>query len=416
MTGARGNAHDAIIIGAGHNGLVTACYLARAGLRRCWCWSAATSSAAPASPRRSSPASRSPPPPTSTACFRPEIIRDLRLERLRLRDARRATRRRSRRSPTAARSLLGPDAELTRREIAKFSARDAEALSRVRGDAGARRRLHRADARCMTPPDLLRPGPRDLLAALASWAARSASWATDGARGGRDPDRRRRGPSSTAGSSRSSSRRRWPPTRSSAPSPRPSHARHRLRAVPPRHGRVQRRARRLGLRARRHGRAHAGAGRARPATWASRSAARRRWPASWSRDGRVDRRRAGRRRPSSPRPRRRQQRRRQRHLPASCSTRRSCPPTSSTAVARIDYDSASLKINVALTRAAELHRLPGSAARPAAPRHHPHLPRPGLHRARLRRRQVRPAVGATRCSNARCRRRSIRRSRRRAST
>ena len=26
------NRHDAIIIGAGHNGLVTACYLARAGL------------------------------------------------------------------------------------------------------------------------------------------------------------------------------------------------------------------------------------------------------------------------------------------------------------------------------------------------------------------------------------------------
>ena len=37
-------------------------------------------------------------------------------------------------------------------------------------------------------------------------------------------------------------------------------------------------------------------------------------------------------------------------------------------------------------------RLPGNAARPAAPRHDPHLPRPGLHRARLRRRQVRPAV------------------------
>ena len=38
--------YDAIVIGAGHNGLVTAGYLAQAGLR-CWCWSAWTNSAEP---------------------------------------------------------------------------------------------------------------------------------------------------------------------------------------------------------------------------------------------------------------------------------------------------------------------------------------------------------------------------------
>ncbi len=78
--------------------------------------------------------------------FRPEIIRDLELQAARVRDAARAARRRSRRSPTAA-LLLGPDKAMTHREIAKFSAKDAEAVSRVRGDARARRGLHRADAR-----------------------------------------------------------------------------------------------------------------------------------------------------------------------------------------------------------------------------------------------------------------------------
>ena len=61
-------------------------------------------------------------------------------------------------------------------------------------------------------------------------------------------------------------------------------------------------------------------------------------------------------------------------------------------VERISYASASLKINVAL---AELPRLPGAAGHRAgapASRHDPHLSRPGLHRARLRRRQVRPPL------------------------
>ena len=53
----------------------------------------------------------------------------------------------------------------------------------------------------------------------------------------------------------------------------PVDAGHGLRAVSPRHGRDQRAARRLGLRARRHGRPHPGAGRARRAASAPRSAA-----------------------------------------------------------------------------------------------------------------------------------------------
>ena len=118
--------YDAIIIGAGHNGLVTACLPRPAPAGRCWCWNAGTSSAAPASPRRPSPASRSPRPPTSTACF-----------------ARRSSATCA--WPTTASPCSNaipssftpfPDGRylhdgpatrtLTLREIAKFSARDAE--------------------------------------------------------------------------------------------------------------------------------------------------------------------------------------------------------------------------------------------------------------------------------------------------
>ena len=51
------------------------------------------------------------------------------------------------------------------------------------------------------------------------------------------------------------------------------------------------------------------------------------------------------------------------------------------------------KINLALERPARVHRLP-RRARPAAPRHHAHLPHHRLRRARLGRRQVRPPVRA----------------------
>ena len=61
-------------------------------------------------------------------------------------------------------------------------------------------------------------------------------------------------------------------------------------------------------------------------------------------------------------------------------------------VERISYASASLKINVALAELPDFRALPGTEAGPPAPRHDPHLSRPGLHRARLRRRQVRPPL------------------------
>src|SRR5436305_6174957 len=120
--------YDAIIIGAGHNGLVTAAYLARAGYRvlvlerrdvlggcciteELW-----------------------PGFKVSTAAYvnsllRPEIIRDLELKKYGFemipRDPSSFTP-----FPDGRYLFLGPDADLTRREVGKFSARDAEALPR----------------------------------------------------------------------------------------------------------------------------------------------------------------------------------------------------------------------------------------------------------------------------------------------
>jgi phytoene dehydrogenase-like protein len=119
---------DTIIIGAGHNGLVTAAYLARAGQRvlvlerrdvlggccvteELW-----------------------PGFKVSTAAYvnsllRPEIIRDLELKRhgfqMLPRNPSSFTP-----FPDGRYLLLGPDPALNRREIAKFSAKDAEALPR----------------------------------------------------------------------------------------------------------------------------------------------------------------------------------------------------------------------------------------------------------------------------------------------
>ena len=78
--------------------------------------------------------------------FRKEIVRDLRLGRARLRGARRATLRRSRRYPDGRSLMLGPDPALNQREIAKFSTRDAARYPGVRGHARAGRRPRRADA------------------------------------------------------------------------------------------------------------------------------------------------------------------------------------------------------------------------------------------------------------------------------
>jgi phytoene dehydrogenase-like protein len=160
--GARGGergGYDAIVVGGGHNGLVTACYLARAGLsvlvleRRHLVGGACVT-------EETFPGFKVSTAAYVNSLFRKEIVRDLCLHEYGFEVLAR--------SPSSftplpdGRSLtLGPDPDLTRAEIAKFSARDAARYPEYEA------MLERVAAfveptLVMTPPDLLRPGLRGL--------------------------------------------------------------------------------------------------------------------------------------------------------------------------------------------------------------------------------------------------------------
>jgi phytoene dehydrogenase-like protein len=150
---------DAIIIGAGHNGLVTACYLARAGwkvliLERRYVVGGACVTEEVFPGFKVSTAAY------VNSLFRKEISRDLHLA-----DHGFAVLERNPSSfspsPDGRHLLLGPDGAMTRREIARFSARDAENYPKY--EAMLERVADVIEPTLtLRPPNLVRPGWRDL--------------------------------------------------------------------------------------------------------------------------------------------------------------------------------------------------------------------------------------------------------------
>src|SRR5262245_32441062 len=120
----RAAAYDAIVVGAGHNGLVTACYLARARLRVLLLERRSIVGGACIT-EETFPGFKVSTAAYVTSLFRPEIVGELRLAEYGFavlpRDPSSFTP-----FPDGRFLLLGSDPELNRGQIGKFSTRDAE--------------------------------------------------------------------------------------------------------------------------------------------------------------------------------------------------------------------------------------------------------------------------------------------------
>jgi len=152
--------YDAIIVGGGHNGLVTACYLARANwkvavLERRYIVGGACVS------EETFPGYKVSTAAYVNSLFRPEIIRDLHLQNYGFELLERDP---SSFSPflDGRYLMLGPDHDMTLREISKFSARDAQNYPKYE------QMLERVASvieptLTQTPPNIAKPGIGDLL-------------------------------------------------------------------------------------------------------------------------------------------------------------------------------------------------------------------------------------------------------------
>jgi phytoene dehydrogenase-like protein len=151
---------DAVVVGGGHNGLVTAAYLGRAG-RKVLVLEARDRVGGAAVTEETWPGFRVSTAAYVVSLFRPEIVRDLDLDRhgyaLLPRNPSSFTP-----FPDGRSLLMGPDPELNRREVSKFSPRDA---ARLPAYEAMLERIARAIEPTLleTPPDPFSGRASDLL-------------------------------------------------------------------------------------------------------------------------------------------------------------------------------------------------------------------------------------------------------------
>jgi phytoene dehydrogenase-like protein len=161
-TQTRTKTYDAIVIGGGHNGLVTACYLARAKRKVLLLERRYIVGGACVTEETTFPGYKVSTAAYVNSLFRPEIIRDLKLRDYGFELLERNP---SSFSPFARGRylMLGADEAMNRREIAKFSPKDAENYPKYVA------MLERVAAvieptLIQTPPNPVKPGIGDLLA------------------------------------------------------------------------------------------------------------------------------------------------------------------------------------------------------------------------------------------------------------